>query len=141
MLEFDNIDETATIAKVKKVLNSFRRLDRIAGSQYSLSSSGNWQEIKTSLAPNKMAKHEEHLLRTIAAEQERDRIRRTAESLEEPYRSILLLKFCQREKLFNWEVQERLGYGATRFYELQNEALLMFAECFKGGELLTFVED
>lgn len=75
------------------------------------------------------------------AEQERDTIRRTAERLEEPYRSILLLKFCQREKLFNWEMQEQLGYGATRFYELQNEAFLQFAECFKGGELLTFRTD
>lgn len=141
MFEFDNIDETATIAKAKKVLNSFRRLDRIAGSQYSLSSSGNWQEAKTSHTPRKTAKHEEHLLRVITVEQERDRIRRTAESLEEPYRSILLLKFCEKFKSSNLVICQKLGYSESTFYHKQKQALLQFAECYKGGELLTFGAD
>jgi ArpU family phage transcriptional regulator len=78
--------------------------------------------------------------RVITAEQERDRIRRTAESLKDPYRSILLLKFCQRDKWLDWQIYERLGYGKARFYELQNEAFLMFAEIYDGGRLLVYEE-
>jgi ArpU family phage transcriptional regulator len=138
---FFNINDKESTKRAKKVLNSFRRLDRIARASYNLKSSANYQQTNTKGTRQPGADHEKHLLKALEAEQERDRIKRTAESLDEPYKSLLVLKFCQREKLFNWEIQEQLGYGATRFYELQNEAFLQFAECFKGGELLTFRTD
>lgn len=137
---FLNINDKESIKRAKKVLNSFRRLDRIARASYSLKSSANYQQTMNKGTRQRGADHEKHLLKVLEAEQERDMIKQTVESLDEPYKSLLVLKFCQRDKWFDWQIYERLGYEKSRFYELQKEALSMFAEIYDSGRLLVYDE-
>lgn len=134
---FDNINEKATIAKAKKVLKNFPRLDRMAKASYSLGSSGHYQDIKAKGVRTQTAQHEKHLVKTLTAEQERDAIKQAVEFLDDPHRTILLKKYCHHPKPTNFVIYTAIGYGSARFYELHNEALLLFAEVYKGGELLT----
>lgn len=134
---FDNIDKKKTIAKAKKVLGTYPRLDRMAKAKYTLGSVSNYQDTKVKGQRSQTAPHETHLMKTLTAEQERDAIEQGIELLDDPYKTILLKKHCQYPKPMDVLIYTAIGYGSSQFYKLYSEALLLFAEVYKGGELLT----
>ena len=134
MLElFREIDKKATQAKAKKILQTYRRLCRIAGSEYTLRSASAFSDQPRSKnnQPNKG-------LETFVVKR-LDEIDNAISLLSsDMYKEILIRRFCKARQCSNICIYMDLDLSESEFYREQSKALLEFAEWYKAGELLVF---
>ena len=140
MLElFREIDEKATQAKAKKILQTYRRLCRIAGSEYTLriASAFSDQPRSKNNQPNKGL--ETFVVKRLDAEREKAEIDNAISLLSsDVYKEILIRRFCKARQCSNICIYMELDLSESEFYREQSKALLEFAEWYKAGELLVF---
>ena len=140
MLElFREIDEKATQAKAKKILQTYRRLCRIAGSEYTLRSASAFSDQPHSKnnQPNKGL--ETFVVKRLDAEREIAEIDNAISLLSsDVYKEILIRRFCKARQCSNICIYMELDLSESEFYREQSKALLEFAEWYKAGELLVF---
>lgn len=140
MLElFREIDEKATQAKAKKILQTYRRLCRIAGSEHTLRSASAFSDQPRSKnnQPNKGL--ETFVVKRLDAEREKAEIDNAISLLSSNvYKEILLRRFCKARQCSNICIYMELDLSESEFYREQSKALLEFAEWYKAGELLVF---
>lgn len=140
MLElFREIDKKATQAKAKKILQTYRRLCRIAGSEYTLRSTSAFSDQPRSKnnQPNKGL--ETFVVKRLDAEREKAEIDNAISLLSsDVYKEILIRRFCKARQCSNICIYMELDLSESEFYREQSKALLEFAEWYKAGELLVF---
>ena len=140
MLElFREIDEKATQAKAKKILQAYRRLCRIAGSEYTLRSASAFSDQPRSKNNQPSNGLETFVVKRLDAERERAEIDNAISLLSsDMYKEILIRRFCKARQCSNICIYMELDLSESEFYREQSKALLEFAEWYKAGELLVF---
>lgn len=140
MLElFREIDEKATQAKAKKILQTYRRLCRIAGSEYTLRSTSAFSDQPRSKNNQPSKGLETFVVKRLDAERERAEIDKAINLLSsDMYKEILIRRFCKARQCSNICIYMELDLSESEFYREQSKALLEFAEWYKAGELLVF---
>ncbi|WP_270236387.1 ArpU family phage packaging/lysis transcriptional regulator [Streptococcus anginosus] len=140
MLElFREIDEKATQAKAKKILQTYRRLCRIAGSEYTLRSTSAFSDQPRSKNNQPSKGLETFVVKRLDAEREIAEIDKAINLLSsDMYKEILIRRFCKARQCSNICIYMELDLSESEFYREQNKALLEFAEWYKAGELLVF---
>ncbi|VTY26974.1 ArpU family phage packaging/lysis transcriptional regulator [Streptococcus anginosus] len=140
MLElFREIDEKATQAKAKKILQTYRRLCRIAGSEYTLRSTSAFSDQPRSKNNQPSKGLETFVVKRLDAEREIAEIDKAINLLSsDMYKEILIRRFCKARQCSNICIYMELDLSESEFYREQSKALLEFAEWYKAGELLVF---
>lgn len=140
MLElFREIDEKATQAKAKKILQTYRRLCRIAGSEYTLRSTSAFSDQPRSKNNQPSKGLETFVVKRLDAEREKAEIDKAISLLSsDMYKEILIRRFCKARQCSNICIYMELDLSESEFYREQSKALLEFAEWYKAGELLVF---
>ncbi|MHC0041544.1 ArpU family phage packaging/lysis transcriptional regulator [Streptococcus periodonticum] len=140
MLElFREIDEKATQAKAKKILQTYRRLCRIAGSEYTLRSASVFSDQPRSKNNQPSKGLETFVVKRLDAEREKVEIDKAISLLSsDMYKEILIRRFCKARQCSNICIYMDLDLSESEFYREQSKALLEFAEWYKAGELLVF---
>ena len=140
MLElFREIDEKATQAKAKKILQTYRRLCRIAGSEYTLRSASVFSDQTRSKNNQPSKGLETFVVKRLDAEREKVEIDKAISLLSsDMYKEILIRRFCKARQCSNICIYMDLDLSESEFYREQSKALLEFAEWYKAGELLVF---
>lgn len=140
MLElFREIDEKATQAKAKKILQTYRRLCRIAGSEYTLRSTSAFSDQPRSKNNQPSKGLETFVVKRLDAEREKVEIDKAISLLSsDMYKEILIRRFCKARQRSNICIYMELDLSESEFYREQSKALLEFAEWYKAGELLVF---
>lgn len=140
MLElFREIDEKATQAKAKKILQTYRRLCRIAGSEYTLRSASAFSDQPRSKNNQPSKGLETFVVKRLDAEREKAEIDKAISLLSsDMYKEILIRRFCKARQCSDICIYMELDLSESEFYREQSKALLEFAEWYKAGELLVF---
>lgn len=140
MLElFREIDEKATQAKAKKILQTYRRLCRIAGSEYTLRIASAFSDQPRSKNNQPSKGLETFVVKRLDAEREKAEIDNAISLLSsDVYKEILIRRFCKARQCSNICIYMELDLSESEFYREQSKALLEFAEWYKAGELLVF---
>lgn len=140
MLElFREIDEKATQAKAKKILQTYRRLCRIAGSEYTLRIASAFSDQPRSKNNQPSKGLETFVVKRLDAEREKAEIDNAISLLSsDVYKEILIRRFCKARQCSNICIYMDLDLSESEFYREQSKALLEFAEWYKAGELLVF---
>ena len=140
MLElFREIDEKATQAKAKKILQTYRRLCRIAGSEYTLRIASAFSDQPRSKNNQPSKGLETFVVKRLDAEREKAEIDKAISLLSsDMYKEILIRRFCKARQCSNICIYMELDLSESEFYREQSKALLEFAEWYKAGELLVF---
>ncbi|WP_150202537.1 ArpU family phage packaging/lysis transcriptional regulator [Streptococcus constellatus] len=140
MLElFREIDEKATQAKAKKILQTYRRLCRIAGSEYTLRSTSAFSDQPRSKNNQPSKGLETFVVKRLDAEREIAEIDKAINLLSsDMYKEILIRRFCKARQCSNICIYMELDLSESEFYREQSKAWLEFAEWYKAGELLVF---
>ena len=140
MLElFQEIDEKATQAKAKKILQTYRRLCRIAGSEYTLRIASAFSDQPRSKNNQPSKGLETFVVKRLDAEREKAEIDKAISLLSsDMYKEILIRRFCKARQCSNICIYMELDLSESEFYREQSKALLEFAEWYKAGELLVF---
>ncbi len=140
MLElFREIDEKATQAKAKKILQTYRRLCRIAGSEYTLRIASAFSDQPRSKNNQPSKGLETFVVKRLDAEREKVEIDKAISLLSsDMYKEILIRRFCKARQCSNICIYMDLDLSESEFYREQSKALLEFAEWYKAGELLVF---
>lgn len=103
MLElFQEIDEKATQAKAKKILQTYRRLCRIAGSEYTLRSASAFSDQPRSKNNQPSKGLETFVVKRLDAEREKTEIDKAVSLLSsDMYKEILIRRFCKARQCSN----------------------------------------
>ena len=134
---FREVDFNQTRKNARKVLSTYRRLERTVGrSSIDLRS-----PLITSMpkSPSYGNKAEDALVQRVDAEKERDAIVSALMRLSLISRQILYYSFCDVDKHSNAEIGDLIhGYGEKNVEKLKSIALIEFAEAYKGGKALSY---
>lgn len=133
---FREVDFHQTRKNARKVLKTFRRLERIAGrSKIDVRS-----PIITDTPKNRPYGNgtEEAIIQLIDAEAERDAIIAGLMRLKLTNRQILYYAFCSRESFSNQRIADNLGYSVRQIERMKSEALVEFSESYGQGRLIEY---
>lgn len=130
------INDRKTKNKAKSVLSKYRRLNRMAGvSCVDLKSPIISDMPKAERTSNSVS---DNVLKVIDAQRERDDIIKALACLPYDSRLLLFYTYCDINKKSNQFIADELGFAERTLGRNKNEALIEFAEAYKGGELLCF---
>lgn len=124
-----NINKKETAYNTNKfLLNDFEHYLSFSGTNRSLISSHTFS--LEPIAKNSENGQEHKVIKIIEAQQTVitvvETINACSSSPSEPYKQILKFKYL--DKLKNWEVSQKIGFGTTRYKELKENALCEFAD-------------
>lgn len=133
---FKEVDFVCTRTKSTDILRQYRKWDRIAGRASIDIRSPKISDMPKS--PNYCNKTEDAIIQHMDAEMERNDIIKAIKSLDLVRRQLLFYMFCDQERYSNALIADRLGYSERQLNRLKKEALLMFAESYKRGKLISY---
>lgn len=124
-----NINKKETAYNANKfLLNDFERYLSFSGTNRSLISSPTFSLEPIARSSENGQEHK--VMKIIEAQQTVvtvvETINACSSSPSEPYKQILKFKYL--DKLKNWEVSQKIGFGTTRYKELKDNALCEFAD-------------
>lgn len=129
----NGIDKNKTKANVKRVLKEFRRLHRLADDP-------NYPTISNEdLIEYNPEESLEEIIQ-LARQKKLDIIQAVNRLSENDYRLILFEKYMARYKKDDVELMGEWNYSYTAFYTMFDKALIEFAESYKGGRLLAYMD-
>lgn len=133
------IDEKKTRKAAERVLKRYFQLKRIAGEEYAPKIT-----ISYTLEPRGGTGHvskqvEDMVVRRVSAQQDMEAIAKAINSLScLDYTRILVERYCTPYRKATHILYSDLGYSASEYYRMLNRALLEFAECYQGKDLLVY---
>ena len=131
-----NVDFYQTRTNARKVLKSYRRLDRIAGRSI--------VDLRSPIIDNMPKaesygnKTEDAVVQHIDAEGDRNAIVAGLYTLKLTSRQILYYSFCLQETYSNTKIANELGYSKRQIERMKAEALIEFAEAYRHGKLIAY---
>ena len=131
-----DVDFKQTRDNARKVLSSYRRLQRITGRSK--------VDIKSPLitdmpkAQSHGNKAEDAIVQKVYAESERNAILDALDLLGLTSKEILRYSYCMQDRWSNAGIADELGYSVRSIHRMRNEALIEFSEAYKHGELITY---
>ncbi|USS86857.1 hypothetical protein M3M38_01990 [Fructilactobacillus cliffordii] len=128
----DEIDEQATCNKVRRFFKKqVPRLIRLSGLNLVSLKSPELSSMPTSKPAGNT--NEDRIVRKLEAQRIITAVVQAIRICGEPSNTILFGVYLQG--LPNWQVEQQLGYGASRFYQLKNQSFLNFADAFAEADL------
>lgn len=135
------LNKTATKQKAVKVLESYHTYKRIAGSEFESKVTATYSFEPRSYTGAVSKPIETYVVRKVEAETMVRDIEHAINLIHGPeLRQVLIMKYCRYYDK-DIAIYVELGYSETEFYRLWEKAVLYFAECYRYGELLTFLGD
>lgn len=132
---FKDIDTKETKLRAKRVLATYRRLSRIAGQdEINLRS-----PIITDMprTPSSYTnKSEDATCIRIDAENELRAIDTAISRVSQISKEIISMTFCENDKLTAFAIGMEIGYSERSVKDLKAQALLEFADVYRGGKLI-----
>lgn len=131
-----DVDFYQTRTNARKVLNNYRRLQRITGrDKIDLRSPIMTDMPKT---PSRGNAAEDAMVQYMDAEGEQNAIVAALMALSLTNRTVLYYSFCDRSNWSNYELAQKVGYSDRQIRRIKQEALLEFAEAYKHGLLIAY---
>lgn len=129
-----DIDLAKTKEEAKKVLSSYRSLNRIANQGYEAKVTATYSFEPRSITNQVSNPMEKHIIRQEAARQLVQDIEAAINHiLDAHYRMLLIEKYCKHH-VKDWALMEKMELSESEFYRILDVALLWFAELYHGGE-------
>lgn len=131
-----DVDFKQTRDNARKVLSSYRRLQRITGRSK--------VDIKSPLitdmpkAQSHGNKAEDALVQFMDAEAQQNAIIAGLMALSLTSRMVLYYSFCDIDRWTNEEIGRNIGYSKRQVERIKKEALVEFAESFRHGRLIAY---
>lgn len=137
---FSKLDKKKTKEKAIAKLTDYRLLKAIAGKEYSPKVTTTYSFEPHSYTGTVSNPMEKHIIRQIAAQQELRHIEEGINGMLNAWqRQIIIEKYCKRERS-DISIYIDLEYSESEFYRELEKALYAFAENYKNGELLCFID-
>ncbi|MBC1521419.1 transcriptional regulator [Listeria aquatica] len=136
-----NVQQTKKAAR--EVLSRYRSLERIAGQEYSISLVPTLSDMPRA-GKKAISKIESLVQRKVDVEKEALEILDACQKLPQLSYEILYFKYLQKENWTNTQIQLHMqdqmneSFSERDFERKLANALLEFAEAYKGGKLLDF---
>ncbi|MCK1191456.1 ArpU family phage packaging/lysis transcriptional regulator [Streptococcus uberis] len=137
MMFLPELDINATKANAKRKLREYPRWRRIANDidKQKITSSFSFEPRQKYSSPNKAV--ETIAINRVDAELELEAIEQAVNGIDDQLlRKIIYLKYLSPQKVRDKEIYMDMLYSETFFYNKLSEAIVCFAEIYRGGELL-----
>ena len=138
---FGQLDNKMTKENAKKVLENYRLLKKIAGETFTSKVTAMYSFEPRSHTNVVSKPIENHIVRQETARREAELIELAiSRMLDVEERRILIGKYCSFPVMTDKELYLDSGLDDATFYRRWELALFSFAELYKAGELLVFVD-
>lgn len=132
-----SINEKQTIAKARKLLEQYHQIKRVAMQEVSQPLTAQITSMPTNKAKNQnSSKIEIGVQRKLDAAELLKSIDQAIQVLSDKDKHRISSKFMNGTQIFDYEIYEAENISQSTYYRQLNSALLNFAECYKGGQLL-----
>lgn len=124
----------------KRKLKEFHRWCRVSSLFHEPTESfGNWLIPSLEFDPEDY-KDRKHDWQREAPEEVNEIIKAVNAIAKPRHRAVLIMSYILPEKIRSVEQAQRLGIAESTYYLAKNEALQVFAELYRGGELLEYLK-
>ena len=132
-----SINEKQTIAKARKLLEQYHRIKRVAMQEVYQPLTAQITPIPTGKVKNQnSSKIEIGVQRKLEATDTLQAIDQAIHVLSDKDKHRITAKFMSGTQTFDYEIYNTENISQSTYYRQLHEALLNFAECYKGGQLL-----
>lgn len=134
---FEEIDKEITKKNVDYLLKRYHSIRRRAGS-YSPKITTTYSIIPRSFTGQTSDSTSETVDLRVQAQRQLKEIEDALRCLSGDAKKRLYFKYISDDKLYDYEIYEKLNVSKTTYYKELGEAQLEFAEAYRKGELLAF---
>lgn len=133
------IDTKKTIQQAKRKLREYPVWREIARDRFTQKVTASYS-FEPRQAHGRPSRPVERLaISRVDAQMELEDIEQAVNQIIQPIkRRILYEKYLKDEPSYDYEIYQELGYESARYYELLDEALLSFANCYDSEKLVVW---
>lgn len=136
MTFFPEIDRKKTKQSVKKLLEHYRSLERLAGEEYIPNVTTSYSFELKSFTGRVNRETENAVIRKADAESELEKIAKAMNKLNQSDRKLIYDKFMSKKELTTTAIYLDYSMSSSSFYRELEKVLIKFAEAYEGGTLL-----